>query len=93
MVGDERLEAREGGGWGVDCIEAVVSPPASEGLSQGVAGHWPRCGALGLGKSSVSSGTMRRHTKPKENSYKFDCIKEVVNYTIRLKTTTFEQFS
>jgi len=71
VVGDERLEAREGGGRGVDCIEAVVSPPASEGLSQGVAGHWPRCGALGLGKSSVSSGTMRRHTKPCLSLYLF----------------------
>lgn len=60
-------EAREGKG--VD--EAVVLPhPASAGLSQGVA-HWPKWGALGLGNSSVSSWTMRRHTKPCLSLYLF----------------------
>lgn len=70
-----KMEAREGGGGdcgkGVGIFEAVVPPLASEGLSQGEVGHWPRCGALGLGKSSVSSWTMRRHTKPCLSLYLF----------------------
>lgn len=88
VVGGEREAGIPGSGGcvkGVD-IEAVVPPPASEGLSQGEAHcwprcgvvpsgrvciYWPRCGALGLGSSSVSSWTMRRHTKPSLSLYLF----------------------
>ena len=52
------IEAREGKG--VDEAVGSALPPSSEGLFS----HWPRCGARGLGKSSVSSWTIRRHTKP-----------------------------
>ena len=52
-------EAREGGG-----VDEAVGTALGSPFSEGFFSHWPRCGARGLGKSSLSSWTMRRHTKP-----------------------------